>query len=784
MKSFLFLFALCISLTGTAQNNISLLGHLAYDNTTLCAGITGYADPAGHEYALICHNKGVSIVSIDTPSNPRELFMIPLKQISTVLNREVREYKGYAYVTSELADSLVIINLNYLPDSVTYHAVNPAGMSRAHTIFIDEKGIAFINSSNEGTLFLDLNADPYNPVYLGKFTNDYVHDCFVRNDTMWAACLQRGTVVLDVHDKTAANNASSVITEWTTPFNFTHNCWLSDDSRYIFTTDEMPGAPLACYDVSNLNNVTETDKIVVDSGSNTIIHNVTFMNDYCISGSYTYGVVIHDVSDKSNIVEVGHFDTSPNYSGDGFNGCWAAWPYLPSGNLICSDIETGLWILKAAYPRVARLEGIVTDQNNNLLNGVKVEILTTSASSYSIYTGSYKTGTTDTGTYTVRFSKYGYYTVLENNIHLSAGAVTSLNVTMQSIPQSKLVITTVDATTGAPVSNVQLLLIDSANGSSIQTVSNSSGQYIILYYDSIKSHVFAGKWGYFTSGYFKQTTLASDTLRIELLAGYYDDFTFDLGWQISSSATAGIWERTKPPGTLDSLGYITPGWDIAEDFFDRCYVTENAGNVNNGSTVLISPEFDLTQYVDPYISYYRWFTNTGGIGTPDDNMATFISNGLDTLPVLIVTADSIQRQWVYQTVRVRDYLQSTDIMRVGFVIADQGYDHTLEGAIDVFRIFDSVPNDLKQLPENNLRLAISPNPFSNTITALVTNANAEDYKLEISDAIGRKIYVGSLNSSTQTITLDAAMSNGIYFATLTQNGRAQKTVKLIRTDGL
>ena len=60
-------------------------------------------------------------------------------------------------------------------------------------------------------------------------------------------------------------------------------------------------------------------------------HNAFFMNDYIINSYYTTGIQIFDVKSKGNIVNVGHFDTSPNFSGPGSNGCWGVYPYLPSG---------------------------------------------------------------------------------------------------------------------------------------------------------------------------------------------------------------------------------------------------------------------------------------------------------------------------------------------------------------------------------------------------------------------------------------------------------------------
>jgi hypothetical protein len=45
-----------------------------------------------------------------------------------------------------------------------------------------------------------------------------------------------------------------------TPFEFTHNIWLSDNSQYMFTTDERANSYVASYDITNPGNIIELDR--------------------------------------------------------------------------------------------------------------------------------------------------------------------------------------------------------------------------------------------------------------------------------------------------------------------------------------------------------------------------------------------------------------------------------------------------------------------------------------------------------------------------------------------
>ena len=73
-------------------------------------------------------------------------------------------------------------------------------------------------------------------------------------------------------------------------------------------------------------------------------------SSYLVTSYYTSGVTVIDASNPYNLQEVAFFDTSPNYSGSEFEGCWGAYPYLPSGLILASDQQTGLHILEITGP--------------------------------------------------------------------------------------------------------------------------------------------------------------------------------------------------------------------------------------------------------------------------------------------------------------------------------------------------------------------------------------------------------------------------------------------------
>ena len=166
------------------------------------------------------------------------------------------------------------------------------------------------------------------------------------------------------------------LAEQITPFEFTHNAWVSDDNNYAFTTDERANAYLTAYDVSDIGNIRETDRFrpLETEGENVIVHNTHYFNGFLVTSWYTDGVVIVDGSRPDNLVEVANYDTWDGPSGD-FNGCWGAYPWLPSGNLLVSDIQSGLYVIGVDYKRACWLEGTVRNsETDQVIPNVNVNI--------------------------------------------------------------------------------------------------------------------------------------------------------------------------------------------------------------------------------------------------------------------------------------------------------------------------------------------------------------------------------------------------------------------------
>ncbi|MFN8143128.1 MAG: choice-of-anchor B family protein [Bacteroidia bacterium] len=775
--------------------NIQLQANLSYGNSAL-ANIGGYVDSLGNEYALVGTDFGLSIVDVTIPSAPVIKFTV---NDAASEWREVKTYRKYAYVTTEGGGGLTIIDMSLLPANIntkhyTGDGIIAGQLNSIHALHCDTtKGFLYLYGSNIGdgnSLFLDLS-DPWNPVYAGQYSfpgggqTAYVHDGFVDNDTLYESHIYAGFfAVVDVTNK---SNPVLLATQ-STPTSFTHNTWLSADHKRVFTTDENSNSYLTEYDISDLSNITELSRFQTAAGTGVIVHNTHILNNFAITSWYKEGVVITDVSRPGNPIEVGHYDTYPQGSGNGFNGCWGVYPFLPSGTIVASDIDNGLYVLSPTYIRACYLEGTITDLNSGVsIPGVSTEILGASVFRNSNSTGFYQTGMAVAGTYDVLYSKAGYIPKTISGIVLTNGIVTTQDVQLEPLPSYEVSGSITDIVSGDSLENVTVNLSNS--DFSYSTLSNSQGDYSFSNIIDGTYDVLIGKWGYNTQC--ASITVAGNSVNqsYQLTQGYYDDFSLDFGW-IVTGTSLNAWERGEPYGTFSNTGDpVNPEFDVTTDCSDKCFVTDNgvgsysANDVDGGNTILTSPVFDASIYQDPQLEYYRWFTNFGGSSQPNDSMQIKLSNGTSVVTVENVDNTNGSATWTQSSIHISSFIIPTSTMQLIVEIADNNPGHIVEGAIDQFQITGSLINTVHQTAKEEKQnvLTVFPNPVSEqTRVNYHLSSNTENSRLFIWDALARVVKEYELKNMEGSIKIDQELNKGVYFIGLIQDGKVRERVSFIK----
>lgn len=774
MKVLLLFSIFLLPLISFSQLNIDSISRVNYQllHQTELNDVWGYVDETGIEYALVGARKGTSVVSLATPTSPTEVFWEPGMES---IWRDLKTWGDFAYITTEAENGLLIIDLSPLPSSnvlTTTYYNGPVGSewSSAHNLYIDSSGYAYIfgaNRGNGGVIILDLNTDPMNPIEVGTFDNWYVHDGYVRNDTMFLAHISDG--FLSLVDVTDHSNPILLGTK-TTPSNFAHNIWPSNDGNVAFTTDEVSGGYLAAYDVTDPLNIIELDRIQSSPGEGVIPHNVHVLGNYLVTSYYSDGVTVHDITYPNNMILVGQYDTYPQQT-TSYDGCWGAYPFLPSGLILAADITEGLFVLSPTYVQAAYLEGDVTDAATlNPITGVQISIVGHNQSDYSIGTGHYATGIVNGGNYSVTYFKVGYFSQTLN-VTLTQGIVTIQNVQLVPIPPYNLTVDVIEEGTGLPISNAQIQLSTSLidhNG-----ITNGIGQEDLVLYYQESYRITAGKWGYLTKCFDQLIDENTGSITIELQKGYYDDFSFDFGWISTGSALDGLWERGKPIATNDGA----PSIDADYDCGTKAYVTgvgeELSGNdedLDAGSAILISPTMDLTSYSDPHLNYVRWFFCKHG-ATPNDTLRVTVTNGFVSVLIDQIGPDVSQfNQWIPKSIKLSDYLAITSSMQVTFQVSDDEPEGNItEAGVDYFHITNS--NVLELSIETKSEFKVYPNPFDASLT--IVNAEIGSL-LKMVNIQGQTVYEKVVLDDSVKIDLPNIPS-GVYF--LKMNDQVKKVMK-------
>lgn len=315
--------------------------------------IWGYA-ANDREYAIVGSAAYIHFFDVTDPYTP--ILLDQFLGGDTTYWRDIKTYGNYAYAVSEdTEEGLMIFDLSDLPNSVALVSQTTSYFNSAHNIFIDEANGRLYSAGADallnGLIVLDIASNPTAPPVIGNDTliGGYVHDVYVRDNIAYCSHGDEGFYIWDY---TYASDPQFKASASTNGYN--HSSWLSEDGSFaIFAEEVPPGLPLGIADLSEVDNeiITITKyfqfPLITDDDKANTPHNPFIMGNYAYVSYYEDGVQVIDLSDPTNPVLVGYFDTFPNNNNyAGYWGCWGVYPFLPSGNIIASDRKYGLHVIR------------------------------------------------------------------------------------------------------------------------------------------------------------------------------------------------------------------------------------------------------------------------------------------------------------------------------------------------------------------------------------------------------------------------------------------------------
>jgi choice-of-anchor B domain-containing protein len=308
-------------------------------------------EKSGREYAVIGSTFGTHFLDVTDPSNTYEVDRVPGKVQGSGLNhRDFHSFGNFLYGVCDQGDgSLQIIDLQYLPDSVHLVYNQDSLLIRAHNVFVDTSSALLYacatthnDNSTYGMEVFDVS-NPVDPQLVYTHAGNYIHDVYARNDTVFMHAAIDGMLIYDFTIENAPTPLGALPSY---PFQgYNHSGWLNKQGDVYVFADENYGLPLKVCDVSDFSNIQVLSTFSSAVSDSSIAHNIMIKGNYAYCSYYNDGLQIFDISDPSNPFKVGWYDTFPSAQKDDYRGAWGIYAFLPSGRILISDRNTGLYVL-------------------------------------------------------------------------------------------------------------------------------------------------------------------------------------------------------------------------------------------------------------------------------------------------------------------------------------------------------------------------------------------------------------------------------------------------------
>lgn len=657
------------------KSNVTLFAWLTLPDLGVPAGgngnsCFGYVSPSGREYAIIGLSNGTGFVEVTHPGNPVIVAVIPGPQS---LWRDMRTFSHYSYSVSEGGGGIQVVDLANIDNGVVtlVNTVNDDSNSATHTLAINPTSGYLYRSGgggvSQGLRIYDLNANPASPARVGSWNDRYCHETSIFNYTTGPAAgreiayvcggLNQGYSSTGLHVVDVTNKSTTTMLQYIPYSNsaYCHQCWPSPDMHWLYLDDELDDqyfgytCETRVFDISNPLAVSYVTTFT--NGNTSIDHNQYTKDTRIFQANYRSGLRVKSTSNPGTPtapVEIASFDTWPEDDIAQFNGLWNNYPYFPSGVVIGSDIEKGLFVWWVGQPQLS-ITPLTGDPDT----------IDPSGAVLSVQIGEIAPGTLVPGTAKLHYDNGGGWAAVDL-VPQGGGTFAA------SLP-------------GSPCGSVVRYYYSAQSTNGIVWSEPEDAPAVL--HQAISAHT--------------------------LTVAQSDDFEVDHAWTggvAGDTATAGIWVRVDPVGTP-----AQPEDDHTPGSGHMCWVTgqgspggpADAADVDGGRTTLLSPAYDLSTLGNPVIQYWRWYSNdwraddilNAGLDPMADVFRVDVSNNNGASWVNVETLGpsglEVIGGWIFHEFRVADFVAPTSQVRIRFVAEDAGVDSIVEAAVDDFAIVDA-----------------------------------------------------------------------------------------------
>jgi len=337
----------------------TIIGTFAFDNAY--NDVWGFA-VNDREYAVIGSTFGTHFIDVTDPTAIFEVDRFQGQDFGgRLIHRDFHEYKGFVYaVADEGQSSLQIFDVSQLPGPVTLAYDSDSLIIDSHNIFIDSTNArmySFLTRTPlENTFWVSVYdiSEPLNPKFLKHFQEfgilrpQQVHDGYIRDHIAFLNCGNDGFAIMDYTDLDNPVSLGVLNSNAYLQSGYNHSGWPSDDCSNYYMADENWGMDMKVVDLSDKMDLVVSSFFDADNNDpNSVPHNQVVACDYLYVSHYYDGLQVYDISDPANPQRAMFFNTSSRPIRRNYEGAWGVYPHLPSGNILVSDMQEGLFVIEA-----------------------------------------------------------------------------------------------------------------------------------------------------------------------------------------------------------------------------------------------------------------------------------------------------------------------------------------------------------------------------------------------------------------------------------------------------
>lgn len=273
------------------------------------------------------------------------------------------------------------------------------------------------------------------------------------------------------------------------------------------------------------------------------------------------------------------------------------------------------------------------------------------------------------------------------------------------------------------------------------------------------------------------------------------------GWSLSAptdDATTGRWVVDIPMPSYFTAGdpttivqtdvQHTPGGQY-------CAITGNApsasdalgtNDIDNGETTLESPNYNLSTFVNPMFTFYRWYINNppSGANPSNDTWEVQISND-NTNWTKIERTNVSDKSWRKFAFRVTDYVPLSATVKLRFVAEDSltsalpfpdNGQSIVEAAVDDIFLYEQSAVGIQENTEVASMLAY-PNPAKDNLYIDYSMIQTAEVAIELVNVMGEKVYTGSFGKQTEGMHRQKINTENLAQGVYVLNMKTEKNIK-------